>query len=141
MLDIERLSKDIVDLTIEFYIKSGGLQRGKKVGFHNDLQRELIILSKKYGMQGGKEHFINDYDNGRNGYIDIVWKLNNVTILLLEIDSSPRVKSVKKLLAAKSAYKIWLYYGKKSATQSLVQDLNNEIYLIHLPFNIIKCRG
>lgn len=58
---------------------------------------------------------------------------------MLEIDSSPR-KSVKKLLVGTSEWKVWLYYGIKSAEKALSLDKNNQIYFVHMPIRDLKER-
>lgn len=136
-LHIDNIIKDIkvvFELTIATFIGNDGeLCRGKKKAFHDTLQRELVALADTYGLLGDKEFLIEGYEDGRNGYIDVVWKGVNGTKLLLEIDSSPRIKSVKKLILGKAEFKIWLYYGIKSGNEALRLDKKGHICFIHIP--------
>lgn len=126
--------KEIIESTVSVFNEyEGGVNRGKKKKFHDTLQRELVELAVKYGLLGDKEFLIKGYDEGRNGYIDVVWRGADGNKLLLEIDFSPRVKSVKKLLVGTSEIKIWLYYGKKSANRALLLDKEGQIYYVHVP--------
>ena len=94
-----------------------------KLNKHNKIQREICKLSKKYGFNGEIEYVCNYIPSGkkdkREGRIDVVWKNDNKVILAIEIDSSPRSKSVIKLNNT-SCDKIWLYYGNNNNKLELI---------------------
>lgn len=122
--------ENVFELTKHSYAEEGKILRGQKKKFHDILQKKVVEMAGLFGFEGYKELLIKNYESDRNGYIDVVWKANRLNKVLIEIDSSPRVRSVKKLLKGSGEYKIWLYYGEKSPIESLQLDRRREIILL-----------
>jgi hypothetical protein len=126
---------EIMELTIiKFNVKYGGLFRGHKYEFHNVVQNRIKYLAKHFSLKGTIEYRVEKYDGKRNGLIDVVWlDEDNNPIVAIELDSSPRERSVKKLDNIDCPIKIWLYYGIKESNEAMHFDLRKPIYLIHYP--------
>ena len=79
------------------------------------------------------QYFREDY---HNGYIDVVWAVDSILFVAIEIDSSLREKSVRKLLALNSILAFWVYYGRHPF-KPLVDSMNKEgkIKVLHFPFH------
>lgn len=113
----------------------------RKKDLHNLLQDRLVGLAVDFGLTGNKEYKLYVSENKSLGNIDVVWENDRLyPVVSIEIDSSARRKSIKKLLASKSYYKFWICYGKKKFIQALNKyDYHRAITFIYLPK--IKCIG
>lgn len=94
--------------------------------FHDAMQFSITNLANIFNLKGLSEYQIDKVRaDGRGGLIDVVWFADLRPVAVFEIDSSIRVKSIKKLLAAKAPFRFWVYYGAKDAT-SLIQDYDSQ---------------
>jgi hypothetical protein len=75
---------------------------------HWSLQKNMIDLAKELGYQGFAEK------NCSDGRLDVIWTDGNgKELVAMEIDSSPRSRSVAKLDKRTAPIGIWIYYGTK----------------------------
>ena len=103
---------------------------GNKTKFHDSLQKYLCGMSMEYKFESSIEHII---INGKmKGRIDVVWKDGDNIICAIEIDSSRRVKSVKKLKSVNAINKIWIVYVEEIDGFMEFNDEEKEIYVINL---------
>lgn len=110
MLRIEAICLDVLAIT------------RKKALYHSQLQKYIVSLAEEYGLQGRSEHMVPNFRGyKRNGRIDVTWLGRAGTVALFEIDSSRKIKSVGKLLAAPAAYRFWIYYGSADPYSFLKQ--------------------
>jgi hypothetical protein len=95
-------------------------------GLHHMLQSEVFDLARKFGLEGRGEYPV-EYSNpcAKRGLIDVVWLSYERPVAAFEIDSSPRLKSLKKLLAIPAPLKIWVLYMKRERQNRV---LRNEIH-------------
>ena len=110
--------------------------------FHNLMQQRIINLANSFNLKGLSEYRVDNIRaDGRNGLIDVVWLADLRPVTVFEIDSSIRIKSIKKLLAVEAPFRFWVYYGSKNLT-SLIHKYNpdNLIQVIQLQ-NIHFKRG
>lgn len=82
----------------------------RKIQIHSCLQRTIRMRAPSYGYDSMSEYSIR-LDDNRIGYIDVVWAVCNTPVVAVEIDSSYRNKSIKKLHAISAPIKVWIYYG------------------------------
>jgi hypothetical protein len=110
-LSDDQIEKIIEDLNF-FFVQCDNLPQCKdKIKFHDCLQSRSANLAKKYNLTGVSEFRVKDRGDGRSGSIDVAWLLGRKTIVLIEIDSSFREKSIFKLKNNDAELKIWIYYG------------------------------
>jgi|GEM_PF-4041170 hypothetical protein len=85
-----------------------------KFHFHELMKNEVNNLAKIFNFSSRMEYRVDKkkLDNKRNGFIDVVWFDSDTLVAPIEIDSSPRKKSINKVLAVDSIFKFWIYYGK-----------------------------
>lgn len=130
-MDIDKVINDIKIIHSESCAKDSRTEK------HNYIQDKVRDLAIKYGCKGiceSNQDYIS-YTNGKlvNGKIDTCWKKGGSRVLAFEVDSSPRSKSILKLLNSSAKYKIWLCYSQKTKrVLDLVKllDKKNEILLI-----------
>ena len=107
------MKNEVIEDILRIYSESKEEKNKQKK--HSKIQREICKLAKKYGFVGeiefGCNYIPKGKDEERNGKIDVVWKYKGKVIIAIEIDSSPRSKSVLKLCNL-NCERIWLYYGK-----------------------------
>lgn len=89
------------------------------------MKNEVYNLAKIFNFSSRMEYRVDKkkLDNKRNGFIDVVWFNGDLLVAPIEIDSSPRKKSVNKVLAVDSIFKFWIYYGK--SLSKALNRLNN----------------
>ena len=85
--------------------------------FHNTMQQKIVNLANSFNIKGLKEYRV------RDGLIDVAWLSDLNPIAVFEIDSSLRIKSIRKLLAVEVPSRFWVYYK---------YDPNNLIGVIQL---------
>jgi ribosomal protein L7Ae-like RNA K-turn-binding protein len=105
---------------------------------HNGLQRQIAVIARKFGYRSVMEYKILN-ENKRNKYIDVVWidKKNNNIMYAIEIDSSLKKGSIKKLNYIEAKNKIWILYCSDIHNykfDSLMSEYNKkkEISIIYL---------
>lgn len=101
--------------------------------FHNTLQRKVADLGGEFGFRGVREYPVYSSEVGVEGLADVAWMAKRRLTSVFEIDSSPRVKSMLKLLALDTPFRFWVYYGHShylSMMRSI--DKNNAISVIRL---------
>lgn len=133
MLDkyiIDNLQKIANDTILENIASNNGY-------IHNKIQENICkwAISNNYYCKKEFKVSSRDESNTRSGRIDLKLIINNKSILI-EIDSSPRKKSIYKLNNNYSDYKIWLYC-KNNKFNSFIQnnkELNNLILIPILPY-------
>ena len=134
---IEAVLHNIKCVSEEFSQKSVSRKQ-----FHNAMQQRIINLANSFNLKGLSEYRVDNIRaDGRNGLIDVVWLADLRPVTVFEIDSSIRIKSIKKLLAVEAPFRFWVYYGSKNLT-SLIHKYNpdNLIQVIQLQ-NIHFKRG
>lgn len=101
--------------------------------FHNTLQRKVADLGGEFGFRGVREYPVYSLEVGVEGSADVAWMARRRLTSVFETDSSPRVKSILKLLALDAPFRFWVYYGR-SHYLSMVRsiDKNNSIIVIRL---------
>ena len=80
--------------------------------FHFILQKLVVRAAKDSELDGMKEFPVPDRGDGRRGYIDAAWSGKDGIADIIEIDSSYREKSIRKLQMTDAPAKFWLYYGR-----------------------------
>jgi hypothetical protein len=108
------------------------------ISLHNGLQRHIATMAKKFGYKSVMEYKILN-ENTCNKYIDVVWvdRKNKNIAYAIEIDSSLRNKSIKKLSYIEAKNKIWILYCSDIYNfkfDSLMSEYNKnkEINIIYL---------
>jgi hypothetical protein len=101
--------------------------------FHNTLQRKVADLGGEFGFRGVREYPVYSTEVGVEGLADVAWMAKKRLTSVFEIDSSPRAKSVLKLIALDAPFRFWVYYGH-SHYLSMVRsiDKNDAIEVIRL---------
>ncbi|KAF1083757.1 hypothetical protein SPSYN_03106 [Sporotomaculum syntrophicum] len=86
----------------------------KKSVIHSLIQNRICWLAWEFGYFGRTEFVVEGFrSNGYNGKIEIAWlDSSSVPVAVFEIDSSPRHKSVQKLLIF-NCLRFWVVYEKK----------------------------
>ncbi|HYB75611.1 MAG TPA: hypothetical protein VEC08_01500 [Nitrososphaerales archaeon] len=79
--------------------------------FHNTLQRDIANLATEFGYRGVREYPVYGREEGVEGLADVAWIAKRQLVSVFEIDSAPKVKSVRKLLALDAPFRFWIYYG------------------------------
>ena len=126
---IESVIHDIRRISEEISRKS--LNRRQ---FHDALQSSITNLANNFNLKGLSEYRVDSVRaGGRAGLIDVVWLADLKPVAAFEIDSSFRIKSIKKLLSVEVPFRVWVYYGTKDAT-FLIQkyDPENLIRVVQL---------
>ncbi len=100
-------SKRLREETVSIIETVPSIESGK-YEFHKALQAEIRDLALEFGYNGHTE-----WKPPCGGSIDVVWGPRVAPVAAIEIDSSPRLKSIRKLLSARVAHRIWIYYGRK----------------------------
>ncbi|MGA3602948.1 hypothetical protein [Lysinibacillus agricola] len=114
-----------------------------KVNYHARLQKALVNSAVYFNLKGSPEYkFIYDEKKGK---IDIVWwNKDNVLVTAIEIDSSLRKKSMRKLLSSNALYKIQVYYGQEPESSirkfRASYDSEKEVIFIHLPLDLMRSK-
>jgi hypothetical protein len=101
--------------------------------FHNTLQKKVADLGGQFGFMGVREYPVYSTGVGVEGLADVAWTAKRRLTAVFEIDSSPRIKSVQKLIALDAPFRFWVYYGH-SHYLSMVRsvDKSNAIEVIRL---------
>jgi hypothetical protein len=99
------------------------------IGFHNLLQHNLSLLSRKYGFTYDKEYPVANRGDGRIGFIDVAWFDNSSLKAVIEIDSRLRKKSFFKLKSTDATYKIWVCYSNDTIIPA--DKMPDDIIVIH----------
>lgn len=105
------------------------------------MQMRLKKLAQEFDAMGDIEYPVEGIDPERKAFIDVVWfDQKGDPLLALELDSSLRTKSIRKLLHAKREYGfpyvVWICYTRKPKHLSSVvaqHDPERLVYVIHLP--------
>ena len=79
--------------------------------FHNTLQRRVADMASQFGFMGVREYPVYNAEVGVEGLADVAWMAKKRLTAVFEIDSSPRMKSVQKLIALDAPFRFWVYYG------------------------------
>lgn len=126
---IESLIHDIREISEEISWKSLN-----KKQFHDAMQYSITKLAANFNLKGLSEYRVDNVRvDGRGGLIDVVWLANLRPVAVFEIDSSFRIKSIKKLLAVETPLRVWVYYGTKDATSLIPKyDPKNLILVVQL---------
>jgi hypothetical protein len=80
--------------------------------FHNTLQKRVAELGAEFGFRGIREYPVFGNEPGVEGLADVAWLARKRLASVFEIDSEPKEKSVKKLVALDSPFRFWIYYGR-----------------------------
>jgi hypothetical protein len=128
LIDLEATARVALEHT-----KSLRVTRSQRHGY---VYASLGLLAPKYELRNIFEYLIYypsiecDLVEGR---IDMVWALKRQLVVAIELDSSVRSKSWRKLLTIDAAHKVWIYYGKRSPISELQDtDVNQQIKFIWL---------
>lgn len=110
----------------------------RTIHLHNGLQRHIATMANNFGYKSFMEYKIHN-ENTYNKYIDVVWidKKNKNIAYAIEIDSSLRNKSIKKLNDIEAKNKIWILYcndiyNYKFYSLMSEYNKNKEINIIYL---------
>ncbi|MGA1975444.1 MAG: hypothetical protein ABSG92_07390 [Conexivisphaerales archaeon] len=109
------------------------LEARAPLDFHNTLQREVAELGSAFGFMGVREYPVYNTEIGVEGLADVAWLARRRLASVFEIDSTPRAKSVQKLLALDAPFRFWVYYGRPhylSMVRSV--DRRDQIEIIRL---------
>jgi hypothetical protein len=133
LIDRDRFVRSVSERILEI---ASGLTSENMVplDFHNTLQKKVADLGAEFGFKGVREYPVYGSEEGTEGLADVAWMAKRRLTSVFEIDSSPKVKSVKKLLALESPFRFWVYYGHQhylSMVRSV--DRNGLIEVIRLP--------
>jgi hypothetical protein len=79
--------------------------------FHNMLQKKVADLGAEFGLRGVREYPVRVLPGGTEGLADVAWIAKRRLISVFEIDSYPKAKSLRKLLALDAPFRFWIYYG------------------------------
>jgi hypothetical protein len=110
MIDMRQLLQDV-----ERLIYPLRLQNTNRAVFHRKCQLVMATLAVEYSCTAKKEYKVTGVPpSGRNGALDVVWLRDGIPVVVIEIDSSIRQKSINKLMMFKNCQRLWLYYGNKS---------------------------
>jgi hypothetical protein len=84
----------------------------KTFHFHNGLQRRIAFMAEIFGYKSVMEYKMGNKDVfNKNKYMDVVWMDKNKNIVYaIEIDSSLKTGSIKKLNYINAENKIWILY-------------------------------
>lgn len=128
---------DSVSYNIRFIANNVMREELRKSQFHEKMKYKINKLSLNYGFKGHMEYYIdkNKLDGKRGGFVDNVWLNKNKLIAAFEIDSYPRKKSYNKLMALKTNFRFWVYYGSSLSKMDdflSKKDPDHEIKLIKL---------
>lgn len=106
----------------------------KCVNIHNGIVESIRVLSQKYGYYWEKEYEVLDYIENKRGKIDLVLFNSNYKIAI-EVDSSPRKKSIQKIMMDEFNYKIWICCGDRERFKQELINLNaqDDVFLIEVP--------
>jgi hypothetical protein len=101
--------------------------------FHNTLQKKVADMGGEFGFRGVREYPVYSTEVGVEGLADVAWMAQKRVASVFEIDSTPRAKSVLKLIALDAPFRFWVYYGH-SHYLSMVRsiDKNGAIEVIRL---------
>ena len=86
------------------------------VDFHNGLQNHIAAMSEMFGLKSVVEYQVG---KGKSKYIDVVW-MDKEIVYAIEIDSSLKKGSLKKLNRINAENKIWILYCNN------IYDCNND---------------
>ena len=79
------------------------------------MQRNLLRLADDLGFTGIAELWIRGVKPGRDGKLDVAWyDSDNNLVVAIEIDSSPRPRSIEKLVKSGGHIPLWIYCGAES---------------------------
>jgi len=79
--------------------------------FHNSLQRRVTELGAEFGFRGVREYPVWSPGGDVRGLADVAWMAKRRLVAIFEIDSTPKIKSVKKLTVLDAPFRFWIYYG------------------------------
>lgn len=90
---------------------------------HWSMQKNMTALARELGYIGWAEK------NSGDGRLDVIWTdTDGNDIVAIEIDSSPRTRSVRKLNERSAPIGIWIYYG----TKPIMHDTSDFIVIQHI---------
>lgn len=96
----ERREMKKMGFKIDGYVRRGN--------YHNVFQNFLAQWADDFALVGLKEYKIS------GGYLDMMWQTKHgENIIAFEIDTSNRLKSIRKLLAVDAQYRIWICSAPK----------------------------
>ena len=70
-------------------------------------------IAKRYGLTVKYEYYIYLPEESKNGYIDLTFFKGNKKVLAIELDSSYKYKSLKKLSTVDFPFKLWVCFARK----------------------------
>jgi hypothetical protein len=134
------MNDDIINkikIELDNYINNHINYINKTIDFHNGLQKHIASMGKVFGFKSVMEYKICNR-NKYYEYIDVVWmdKKKNI-VYAIEIDSSLRTKSIKKLNYINAENKIWILYCNDIYNYNFKNlmnkyNINKEISIIYL---------
>jgi hypothetical protein len=96
---------------------------------------KVTDLAGEFGFRGAREYPVHDDGVGVEGLADVAWFARRRLASVFEIDSTPKVKSVSKLLALDSPFRFWIYYGRPHYL-SMVRSVDRKSMI-----EVIRLRG
>ena len=114
-IDFADIKDSINQKMIDFIAESSILTRSEVTNF---LTQTVCDIGYNLGYEIEKEpryHITDLVDKDRlDGAIgDVVWKKDSVRIVMWEIDSTNKARSVMKLMSSPAKYSVWLSWAKK----------------------------
>lgn len=114
-IDFADIKKAIEQKLVEFVASSSILGKSEVTAF---LTQTVCDIGDNLGYQIEKEplyHIMDLADKDWVGAVgDVVWKQNSTRIVMWEIDSTNKPRSVVKLMSGPAKYNVWLPWGRKA---------------------------
>jgi hypothetical protein len=113
----------LTDLAARLRVIGMNLNKSGKKGidYHNAFQRQIAALAPTFDCRGWTEStaLFDDPEMAAEeppvqltGRVDIVWARRRIPVVVFEIDSTVKPRSLQKLKAAAAAHKLWVYFGR-----------------------------
>jgi len=97
---------------------------------HWTIQKNLTALARELGYRGYAEKRADD------GILDVIWADHQgKEVVAIEIDSSPRPRSVNKLNKRTAPVGVWIYYGVKP----IPPELDTSTFVVVRPIASLRC--
>lgn len=90
------------------FIQNNWMQYKNSIQIHDAIRDYLNAIAYEYNFISQKEYKVLNYKADRNGYIDLAWEKYPNKLVIIEIDSSPRQKSILKLMKVNATERIWI---------------------------------
>jgi hypothetical protein len=120
---INSIQENIMSLSKQIWY-----QDMRRIEFHESLKKLIYSLASSYGYNGLCEYRLPGYrrkDCNIGGIVDVVWFKSAYPIIVFEIDSSLKKKSIDKLLFTYNSICFWINYGKRHP-HILLKELDHE---------------